>query len=280
MTMSPITCVEFQHIQRLLCEHCGIYLHDNQAYLVQARLSQYATRLGVRDFSELIAKLRANPEKLLPSIVNLMTTNETWWFRETSCWNALEKRILPDFIDQLSQQPIAFIRIWIAGCSAGQEAYSLAMLIDELCVSLQQPLLSRRFAIEAMDISQTALSIARHAIYTPAEMRRGLSQTRQDLYFTPIEGNYWQLTHPVRQRVQFKAINLARDFSHLGRYDLIMCRNVTIYFTQAVRQQVLLSMRQMLNPAGILLIGNSELWEKKEAFTLQEFEGCVYVQIS
>jgi chemotaxis protein methyltransferase CheR len=179
MRMSPITCVEFQQIQQLLCEHCGIYLHDNQAYLVQARLSHYASRLGAQNFSDLITKLHANPEKLLPNVVNLMTTNETWWFRETSCWNALEKRILPDFIDRLSCRPIPFIRIWIAGCSAGQEAYSLAMLIDELCASLHQPQLSKRFAIEAMDISETALTIARHAIYSAAEMRRGLSPTRQ-----------------------------------------------------------------------------------------------------
>jgi chemotaxis protein methyltransferase CheR len=86
------------------------------------------------------------------------------------------------------------------------------------------------------------------------------------------------LNQALRQRVQFKAINLARDFSYLGRYDLIMCRNVTIYFTPTVRQQVLLAMRQMLNPEGVLLIGNSESWGKRDNFALQEFESCVYVK--
>jgi chemotaxis protein methyltransferase CheR len=274
--MSPITPSEFQQIQQLLCEECGVYLQDSQAYLVQTRLSRFAKNLGLQSFSELIACLRHDAKKLLPSIINLMTTNETWWFRDDSCWNALEKSILPQCLAKLIADEHYMVRIWIAGCSTGQEAYSLAMLIDELC----PPALLPRFQIEAMDISETALMTASHGVYNQAQMQRGLSQARRDVYFAEIEKNHWQLHAKIRQSVVFKPINLVHDFSQLGRFDLILCRNVTIYFTSQLRHQILLAMTQMLRSQGALLIGASEAWGRCSDFATQEFENCVYFKAS
>lgn len=277
MAMSPLTTIEFKQIQQLLCEQCGLYLHDGQDYLVQTRLSQFATNLGLRNFSELTTRLRATPEKLLPSVINLMTTNETWWFRDDSCWNALEKIILPACITKLNREH-HFIRIWIAGCSTGQEAYSLAILIDELCQRIDKPELSSRFYIEAMDISESALTIARQARFNAIEMRRGLSLIRRKTYFSE-HGNVYVLNDSIRQRVHFKAINLINDFTYLGQFDLILCRNVTIYFMPHCRQKILLAMSKMLISQGALLIGATESWGKIELNTVA-FEDCIYFKAS
>jgi chemotaxis protein methyltransferase CheR len=144
--MQTITFSEFKQISQLLHEQCGIYLNDDQDYLVQTRLSNFADSLGFHSFSELTTLLKKYPEKYLPTVINLMTTNETLWFRDESCWNALEKDILPKLFKKLAESR-HHIRVWIAGCSTGQEAYSLAILIDELSAKFNKPELARHFYI-------------------------------------------------------------------------------------------------------------------------------------
>jgi chemotaxis protein methyltransferase CheR len=276
--MQAITPLEFKQISKLLHDQCGINLQNDQDYLIETRLSDFASSLGLTTFSQLFAKLQVEPERLLPAVINLMTTNETLWFRDYSCWNALENSVLPELFKKLERKANE-IKIWIAGCSTGQEAYSLAILIDELCQQRKKPELARRFSIRAMDISQTALETARQARYNNFEVNRGLSVTRRDKYFERESQNGWILRPNIRLRVQFDAINLTRDFSHLGRFDLILCRNVTIYFTPAVRTHILSTMVKMLTPEGVLLIGATEsLWGHRENFKTVEFEGCVYVK--
>jgi chemotaxis protein methyltransferase CheR len=278
MTMRAITFAEFKQISELLYEQCGIYLNDDQDYLVQTRLSHFADNLGLANFTELATLLRTEPEKLLPTVINLMTTNETLWFRDESCWNALEKDILPRLFKQLedTQQDI---KIWIAGCSTGQEAYSLAILIDELSGTLEKPALARRFYIQAMDISQTALEIAKTGRYNDFEIKRGLSLPRRDKYFDSYDDNVWVLRPNIRLRVHFDTVNLTRDFSNLGRFDLILCRNVTIYFTQEMRYKLLSTMTNMLTKQGVLLLGATEsVRGRKGDFNTVEFEGCIYLK--
>ncbi len=276
--MKTITPAEFKEISQLLHEQCGIKLNDDHDYLVQTRLSHFAESLGLNTFAQLTARLRATPDKLLPSVISLMTTNETLWFRDESCWNALEKAILPVLLDKLTDSH-EYIKIWVAGCSTGQEAYSLAILIDELCNKLQRPELARRFHIRAMDISEAALATARTARYNNFEIKRGLSVTRRNKYFEATGDNQWVLRPNIRLRVHFDTINLTRDFSHLGKFDLILCRNVTIYFTPQTRQHILSTMVSMLTRQGALLIGATEsLWDQKNKFNTVEFEGCMYIK--
>lgn len=276
--MLAITENEFKNIRHLLHKQCGINLHDDHDYLVQTRLSEFTEDLGLRSFSELYSQLQFNPEKLLPNIINLMTTNETLWFRDDSCWNALKKNILPKLFKKLERSN-EDIKIWIAGCSTGQEAYSLAILIDELCLQMNKPELTRRFYIQGMDISENALAIARAARYNSFEINRGLSLVRQQKYFELQQDNCWVLRPNIRLRVHFDAINLTRNFSHLGMFNLILCRNVTIYFTPEVRSKILSNMVNMLRLDGTLFIGSTEsLWKQRAEMNAEEFEGCVYIK--
>ena len=276
--MQAITQKEFKQISQLLHDQCGINLNDDQDYLVETRLSHFAKSLGLKNFGELTERLRTSPGKLLPTVINLMTTNETLWFRDESCWNALEKTILPRLLKTLENNLCDDIRVWIAGCSTGQEAYSLAILIDEISSKINKPFLSRRFHIEAMDISETALDAARAARYNDFEIKRGLSLERRNKYFDYVD-SYWILRPNIRLRVQFDSVNLTHNFSGLGRFDLILCRNVTIYFTPQMRHKILSTMVKMLNPQGVLLIGATESISKyKNEFNTVEFEGCIYIK--
>lgn len=275
--MRPITPLEFKQLGQLLHDQCGLCLQHDQDYLVETRLKDFAEGLGLNTYGELYARLQAEPERLLPGLINLMTTNETLWFRDESCWNALAKALLPPLLERAASEGKP-PRLWVAGCSTGQEAYSLAILIDELCKQRQQPGLARRFHIQAMDISQTALETARAGVYNNFEINRGLSPARRDAYFEP-QGNGWALRPNIRLRVHFDTINLMHGFAHLGTFDLILCRNVTIYFTPAIRERTLAAMATMLEPGGALLLGATEtLWDKKAAFHTEEFEGCVYIK--
>lgn len=275
--MHPITPLEFKQLSALLHDQCGLYLQDDQEYLVETRLKDFVQGLGLNSFGELYARLQVEPEKLLPGVINLMTTNETSWFRDASCWNALEGAILPALFEKAARSES--VKIWIAGCSTGQEAYSLAMLIDELSEKRRQPELARRFHIQAMDISQSALETARAGLYSNFEINRGLSLARRDKYFEQADGNRWQLRPNIRLRVHFDAINLTRNFTYLGYFDLILCRNVTIYFAPPIREKILSAMAEMLEPNGALLLGATEpLWGGRGSFNTAEFEGCVYVK--
>lgn len=275
--MQAITSLEFKQLGQLLQEQCGLYLQDDQDYLIETRLKDFAENLGVTSYGELYLRLKAEPEKLLGSVINLMTTHETLWFRDESCWNALEKSILPALFKK-TERDGSTIKIWIAGCSTGQEAYSLAILIDELCLRRRQPELVRRFQIQAMDISQTALETARAGLYNNFEIGRGLSASRRDAYFERQDSHYWALRPGIRLRVHFDAVNLMHPLTHLGTFDLIFCRNVLIYFAPAIRARILTAIVGMLEPDGVLLLGATEpLLGKKGDFKTTEFEGCVYI---
>lgn len=275
--MQDITPLEFRQISKLINEQCGIHLKEDQTYLVQTRLSDFAESLGLTSFGQLLACLQRDPETMLPSFIDIMTTNETLWFRDASCWNALEKSVLPDLFHKINRGYGA--RIWVAGCSTGQEAYSLAILIDELCRAKNQPELAHHFSIQAMDISQKALQTARQACYNTFEINRGLSSTRRDKYFDQQDLQHWVLRPNIRLRVHFDTINLTRDISHLGYFDLILCRNVTIYFATDMRNRILSNMASMLMPGGSLILGATEsLWQQRDAFKTVEFEGCIYVK--
>jgi chemotaxis protein methyltransferase CheR len=273
----PITELEFRQLSQLLRDQCGLHLHDDQSYLIETRLGDFVQSLGLRSYGELYSRLQHEPEKLLPGVINLMTTNETLWFRDESCWNAVEKAILPALFEK-AERDGRRIKIWIAGCSTGQEAYSLAILIDELCRRRQQPELVRHFHIQAMDISQTALEVARAGRYNNFEIKRGLSLVRRNHYFERLDDGYWMLRPDIRLRVHFDAVNLTHSLAHLGTFDLIFCRNVTIYFAPPIRDRILSDMAAMLEPGGSLLLGATEpLWERKGSFRTVEFEGCVYI---
>ncbi|OGG93661.1 MAG: hypothetical protein A2508_06210 [Candidatus Lambdaproteobacteria bacterium RIFOXYD12_FULL_49_8] len=253
--IKPLSQKEFLKIRDLLVSVCGIELKPDQDYLVETRLTELAIEIGAADFSEFHRAIIAEPE-LLPRVVDLMTTNETLWFRDDSCWNTLREVLLPKFFKQLEAgQPK--IRVWSAASSTGQEGYSLAMLIQEECEKLAVPSLAERFEILGTDISTAAIFLGRAARYDSFTISRGLSQERRDRFFES-QGGTFQLKQSIRDRVEFKHFNLMDNFSPLGIFDLVFCRNVAIYFAKDFKEQLFEKIAKQLCPGGIMLLGATE----------------------
>lgn len=276
--MEPITQKEFIKIRDLLELVCGIALQDDQEYLVETRLSELGETLDAETFSELHRIIVAKPDEYIPKVIDLMTTNETLWFRDNSCWNTLENKIMPEFFRQLDQSS-RNIKIWSLACSTGQEPYSLAMLIEEMAKKRGRPSLVSRFDILATDISNSALSIAKEALYDPFSIKRGLSEERKIQFFSIKDGK-WKLHDEIRQRVKFKFFNVMDSFSELGTFDLILARNIAIYFTPSFKREFFDRLAKSLNHSGFILLGSSEsLIGIPTPFSSTSFESGVYYQV-
>ncbi|MDT8446256.1 MAG: protein-glutamate O-methyltransferase CheR [bacterium] len=272
--VAPITEHEFNKIRDLLVSVCGIDLKPDQDYLVETRLSELAVQLGATTFGELHRHIIADPE-VMPKVVDLMTTNETLWFRDASCWLTLKDKLLPHFFEQLKEGKPK-IRVWSAASSTGQEAYSLAILIDEECRRLGHPEWVERFEIRGTDISTAAVFLARQARYDSFTVSRGLSAERCAAYFHKEENSY-QLHQRIIDRARFEHFNLMESFAPLGRFDLVFCRNVAIYFSKSFKEELFEKIAGVLNSDGFLLLGATEsLFGLKAPFTSQSHLNGVY----
>lgn len=275
--VAPITEHEFTKIRDLLVSVCGIDLKADQDYLVETRLSELAVELGAKTFGELHRFIVADPE-VMPRVVDLMTTNETLWFRDTSCWTTLTELLVPKLLERVAQGGPA-VRVWSAASSTGQEAYSLAILIDELAYKMGRPELADRFEIIGTDISSAAVFLANQARYDSFTVSRGLSAERCEKYFHK-EGNTFQLHDAIKRRVQFKRFNLMESFVTLGKFDLVFCRNVAIYFSKAFKEELFGKIAGTLAPGGVMLLGATEsLFGLKTPFVHHTHKTGVYYQL-
>jgi chemotaxis protein methyltransferase CheR len=237
---------------------CGVYLDESKGYLLENRLSDLLVKTGCRSFTELYVKARSEPSRALArQIVNAVTTGETSFFRDTSPFDLLRHKLLPELIDQrkrstLRGQPVP-IRIWSAACSTGQEVYSTAIVLKELLGDISA------YSIRLMgtDVSDQAVATASYGVYNSIEAGRGLTQAQLERYFTNAQGG-WKVRDEIRAMASFRVQNLMEDFSGLGRFDIIMCRNVAIYFTEADKKSLFNRMERMLPPDGALVIGSTE----------------------
>lgn len=183
-----------------------------------------------------------------------MTTNETLWFRDTYPFEVLKSRVLPELI---KAYPAQRLRIWSAACSSGQEPYSLSMSIDEFERSnLGQ--LKAGVQIVATDLSPSMLSNCKSGEYDSLAMGRGLSQERLQRYFDPKGPGRWQVKAPIKSRVEFRPLNLLDSYAALGKFDIVFCRNVLIYFSAEVKKDILTRIHATLKPGGYLFLGASE----------------------
>ena len=246
---------EFEKIRNLLTSVCGITLQDSQNYLVETRLHELANEIGVSTFDELYGRMRAD-RSLLAKVVDLMTTNETLWFRDDSCWITLKEVIVPSLIRKLDDG-CRRIRIWSAASSTGQEPYSLAMLIKELLESQGKSAYFKCFSILGTDISNEAIFLAKRGIYSPQIISRGLSERRLARYFTK-ERKSFRIVDEIRSSVEFRNFNLMDSFVFLGRFDLVLCRNVAIYFSNAFKTELFEKIGRVLVPNGYLMLGATE----------------------
>lgn len=245
---------EYSYFKNILLEKSGMDLGDGKDYLLESRLRPVLDQLGYSNFSDLIDHLKhKNDDQLMKSIINLMTTNESLFFRDLTPFTLLKEKILPSLIE--ARKDVKKISIWSAACSTGQEPYSLSMLISSLVEEL--PLSDWSFEIMATDLSDSVLSRASEGIYSYFEVQRGLPGELLKKYFTQHQ-NGWQIIDAVKKRITFKQVNLIDHFGHLGSFDIIMCRNVLIYFGLDVKREVLSKVHQCLKSDGFLFLGGAE----------------------
>lgn len=253
-TSFAITDDDFELFSRFLEENSGILLAKHKQYLVQSRLGKIAKEQQCPSLKELIQKLKSPASRQLrEQVIDAMTTNETLWFRDVHPFDILRDRILPELT---AKRVGGRLRIWSAACSTGQEPYSISMTLDEFKKKSPGKLSSEE--IIATDISTQVLDQARRGEYEMLAIGRGLSQERLTQHFRQTASGSWAVNSDIKSRVRFQSINLLGQYNALGKFDVIFCRNVLIYFSSENKTEILSKMHSILNPGGYLILGASE----------------------
>ncbi len=243
---------EFHFFRTLLERHAGIVLEPGKEYLVEARLARVARDNGCASVSALLQQLRqATMGRAHWQAIEALTTNETSFFRDEHPFNALREVILPDLIARRASS--RSLNIWCAAASTGQEPYSLAMLLRD---SFPQ-LLNWNLSFIATDISETALARAREGRFNPTELGRGLPPQFRQRYFIP-DGDALRVRDEIRRLVAFRAMNLVGPWPNMPELDLVLLRNVLIYFNVETKRNILQKLQRYLRPDGCLLLGAAE----------------------
>jgi chemotaxis protein methyltransferase CheR len=245
-----VTPIDYEFLRKLLKERSGLDLSADKQYLVESRLIPLARKAGLSGIAELVAKIKAGSAALTTEVVEAMTTNETFFFRDKIPFDHLRESILPALVQARASR--RSLRIWCAASSTGQEPYSIAMCVKEFA-----GLAGWRVEIVATDLSQEVLEKSKAGIYSQFEVQRGLPIQMLVKYFTQT-GELWQLKADLRAMVQHRQLNLLQDFSYLGTFDVIFCRNVLIYFDQDTKVAVFDRLARMVEADGVLLLGAAE----------------------
>jgi chemotaxis protein methyltransferase CheR len=242
----------FTLLSNLVRERSGLVLTPEKGYLLESRLLPVARKWEQKSVAELAALLRGRPDaKLIRDIVEAMTTNESFFFRDIKPFDQFKTLVLPHLLKK--RAATKSIRIWSAACSSGQEPYSLAMILNEHRLQLA----GWKVEIIATDLSTEILEKARAGLYSQFEVQRGLPIQLLVKYFKQ-EGDRWQVDAAIRSMVAYRPFNLLDDLASLGRFDVIFCRNVLIYFDQPTKAKVLDAMSRQLAPDGHLYLGGAE----------------------
>ncbi|MDE1314969.1 protein-glutamate O-methyltransferase [Vibrio aestuarianus] len=252
MTAITISDQEYRDFSRFLESQCGIVLGDSKQYLVRSRLSPLVAKFKLTSLSDLLRDVvTGRNRELRVAAVDAMTTNETLWFRDSYPFTVLAERLLPEVAAK--KRPI---KIWSAASSSGQEPYSMAMTVLET----QQRKLGMlpSVSITATDISASMLDMCKAGIYDNLALGRGLSPERRKTFFEDAGDGRMKIKDNVKRLVNFRPQNLMESYALLGKFDIIFCRNVLIYFSPDMKSKVLNQMANNLNPGGYLLLGASE----------------------
>jgi chemotaxis protein methyltransferase CheR len=226
-------------------------------------------------FSKLMGRIRSDA-KLRQRIMDAMTTNETSWFRDVYPFDILKEMLLPEIAKKQPSQ----IRIWSAACSTGQEPYSLSMMVQEYLMSKPGSLPANAVQIIGTDISPRVLEVAKSGVYEGIAVSRGLPQERKNRFFQDTGDGGWEVSSGIKQRVSFRELNLMQNYTLLGRFDIIYCRNVLIYFSTELKRDILGRMAKCLNPGGYLVLGGSEsISNYSDEFNLIRWRNGVIYQL-
>ncbi|MFZ0964883.1 MAG: CheR family methyltransferase [Terriglobia bacterium] len=265
---------EFNYIRRLVLEQSAIVLEEDKGYLVESRLSPLARREGFASLDLLVQRMQAEPfHGLHRQAVEALTTNETSFFRDFHPFEALKKSVLPDLIARREAE--RELTIWCAASSSGQEPYSLAMLIRENFPQL----VSWTVHILATDLSTEILARAREGRYSQLEVNRGLPATLLVKYFQKRSCD-WCLRDDIRSMVDYRPINLSSAWPLLPPVDLVMMRNVLIYFGVKTKKEILAKVRRILRPDGYFFLGGAETtFSIDDSFERVQFERATCYQL-
>ncbi|MCC5949528.1 MAG: protein-glutamate O-methyltransferase CheR [Nitriliruptoraceae bacterium] len=248
-----ITTADADYVRELVRERSAIVIDASKTYLIESRLGPVVRSAGLGSIEELISRMRRERTgPLADLVVDAMTTNETFFFRDATLWAAIEKQIVPQL--KTARQAQRALTVWCAACSSGQEPYSIAMmLIDRF------PDVARDWNVRiiATDLSAEMLGRAAAGRYTQLEVNRGLPAVALAKHFRR-DGAFWQISDQVRSMVEFRTINLIQPWPFIPAVDLLMLRNVLIYFDTDTKKQVLARARTVLRPDGHLVLGTSE----------------------
>lgn len=246
---------EYQEFSNFLRAAAGIDLGCHKQYLVATRTRRILTQHRLSSIGDLLSRIKIDSDRLLrQQVIDAMTTNETYWFRDEYPFSYLADVVLPEYAQERS--PATF-RVWSAACSYGQEPYSLSMIAEEFFRRRKN---AWRFDMEilATDLSSAVLDSARQGTYDRSSIIRGLSEERTRQFFVKESEESWTLIPDIRNRVRFRPLNLQESFRMLGRFQVIFCRNVLIYFSSTLKQEILMKIHAQLQPGGLLFLGSSE----------------------
>ncbi|NEW99747.1 protein-glutamate O-methyltransferase CheR [Rhodopseudomonas sp. BR0G17] len=243
---------DYDFLRKLLKERSGLDLSADKQYLVESRLLPLARRLSLGGISDLVLKMKGmGAESLISDVVEAMTTNETFFFRDKVPFDHLREEMLPALLQARAAR--RSLRIWCAASSTGQEPYSIAMTLKELGPAVA----GWRFEIIATDLSPQVLEKSKSGLFSQFEVQRGLPIQLLVKYFKQA-GEVWELSPEIRAMVQHRQLNLLHDFSSLGTFDIVFCRNVLIYFDQTTKVAILERIAKRLEPDGYLTLGAAE----------------------
>jgi chemotaxis protein methyltransferase CheR len=247
-----MTPLDYEFLRKLLKARSGLVLSAEKHYLVESRLLPIARKNGLSNLSGLVAKLKGiDAEALTVEVVEAMTTNESLFFRDKTPFDQFCDTVVPAML--AARTANRRIRIWCSAASTGQEPYTLAICLKEMGKALA----GWRIEILATDLSTEVLEKAKSGIYSQFEVQRGLPITMLIKYFSQV-GEMWQIAPEIRAMVKFQPFNLLSDFSSLGTFDVVFCRNVLIYFDQETKIDVLNRIDKVMERDGFLALGGAE----------------------
>ncbi|MDQ8203333.1 protein-glutamate O-methyltransferase CheR [Pelagicoccus sp. SDUM812003] len=249
-----ITKQEFDFFRDWARERSAISLEEDKEYLVKSRLEPILRRHKIDTISELLASLsrRTVAAGLEDEVIDAMTTNETFFFRDIHPFQVMRDHLIPQLERELGEE--RKLNVWSAACSTGQEIYSLIMLMKEHFPQL----FDWDLKLYATDISSTVLEKARSGIYTDMEAKRGLDERLRNRYFTRLPNDRWQIHESLRKLVTFRQLNFIDSWPDMGRHHFVLIRNVLIYFDVDVKRQILERVRRRLDRRGFMMLGSSE----------------------
>jgi len=256
--MVKISLDEIKVLSKYIKDTTGIFLDEGKAYLIETRLKNIVEEAGCTSYGELYAKAKTDMSKTIErKIIDAITTNETLFFRDSGPFELLQHKILPDLIDNRSEKASGLLplplKIWSAACSTGQETYSISMILKELLPDIS------RYSIKLIgtDISDAAIAQASYGTYSKFEIERGLTHDKLQRYFNS-NGDKWKVKDEIRSMASFRKLNLMLPFNGLGKFDIVFCRNVAIYFTMEDRKKLFEKIADILERDGYLIIGSTE----------------------